>query len=606
MLDSLALKALYTILTFIFVLAFIITLYSFRQGVIDFVIKVIDNIKTALNFLFGLFYIKDDPITGNEKGIFREWPFKTIFMLGGIVLVGVFIYLNESGQLNTNAKFLSYVIGLLVLMLVSYLLYDNTLNAVDGEQYKKYNKDGGILSKLKFPFMDRLKPLFMNYGVGILLFLAVYSIIITIIYSIDPRSFNAAKIVNLFIAITLISGLYFYLKRFLPVLGSFGKLLMYTIFIIPCLIHSVIKIMIRNEIKEKGNMMRNVVILCVAIILGAGYIFIPHLVKYFHSLNDIDPARKNNIDMEIETLEHETMLLRAKKNRIEAKPHKYIDWEFISNGKDQFYKTEKKELLKKELEKIGYIDMNKDPAKYAKEKKNNDLLGITTFTLSDIVRYVQESVPKIFKINSRIDENIQRVKELKVEKSELGTTNKAKVLLMKPMPLDKEIRLAQGYELNKATNVYPNLNYAISSWVYLHPEPPNHNAAMSEYTNILQYGEAQKISYNMRKQSLKVTTFDRETNNWIDVFETKKIKLQKWNNIILNVHNSTIDIFINGDLVISKINHVPILNGQYLVSGENNGISGGIANVVFYPSPLKKFKIDLLYNDLKNKSPPVV
>ena len=75
---------------------------------------------------------------------------------------------------------------------------------------------------------------------------------------------------------------------------------------------------------------------------------------------------------------------------------------------------------------------------------------------------------------------------------------------------------------------------------------------------------------------------------------------------MLNVHNSTIDIFINGNLVISKINHVPILNGQYLVTGENNGISGGIANVVFYPSPLKKFKIDLFYNDLKNKSPPVV
>ena len=606
MLDSLALKALYTILTFIFVLAFIITLYSFRQGVIDFVIKVIDNIKTALNFLFGLFYDKDSKITTSEKGIFREWPFKTFFMFGGLILVGVFIYLNQTGKLNTNAKFLPYIIGLLVLMLLTYLIYDNVLAMGDNSQYKQYDKNGGILSKLKFPFMDRLKPLFMNYGVGILLFLTVYSIIITVIYSIDPRTFNAAKIVNLFIAITLISGLYFFFQRHLAILGSFGKLLMYTVFIIPCLIHSVIKIMIRNEIKEKGNMMRNIIILCVAVILGAGYIFIPHLVKYFHSLNTIDPARKNNIGMEIETLEHETMLLRAKKNRIEGKPHKYIDWGYISNGKDQLYKTEKKELLKKELEKIGYIDTNKDPAKYAKEKKNNDLLGITTFTLDDIVLYIQENVPKIFKINSRIDENIQRVKELKNEKSELGTTNKAKILLMKPMPLDQEIRLAQGYELNKATNVHPNLNYAISSWVYLHPEPPNHNAAMSNYTNILQYGEAQKISYNMKKQSLKVTTFDRDTNNWIDVFETKKIKLQKWNNIVLNVHNSTIDIFINGDLVISKINHVPILNGQYLVTGENNGISGGIANVVFYPSPLKKFKIDLLYNDLKNKSPPVV
>ena len=252
MLDSLALKALYTILTFIFVLAFIITLYSFRQGVIDFVIKVVDNIKTTLNFLFGLFYTEGDPITGNEKGIFREWPFKTIFLFGGLILVGVFIYLNQTGKLNTNAKFLPYIIGLLVLMLLTYLLYDNTLARGDS-QYEKYNKDGGILSKLKFPFMDRLKPLFMNYGVGILLFLAVYSIIITVIYSIDPRTFKAAKIVNLFIAITLISGLYFYLKRFLPILGSFGKLLMYTVFIIPCLIHSVIKIMIRNEIKEKGK-----------------------------------------------------------------------------------------------------------------------------------------------------------------------------------------------------------------------------------------------------------------------------------------------------------------------------------------------------------------
>ena len=155
MLDSLALKALYTILTFIFVLAFIITLYSFRQGVIDFVIKVIDNIKTALNFLFGLFYDKDSKITTSEKGIFREWPFKTFFMFGGLILVGVFIYLNQTGKLNTNAKFLPYIIGLLVLMLLTYLIYDNVLAMGDNSQYKQYDKNGGILSKLKFPFMDR-------------------------------------------------------------------------------------------------------------------------------------------------------------------------------------------------------------------------------------------------------------------------------------------------------------------------------------------------------------------------------------------------------------------------------------------------------------------
>ena len=40
--------------------------------------------------------------------------------------------------------------------------------------------------------------------------------------------------------------------------------------------------------------------------------------------------------------------------------------------------------------------------------------------------------------------------------------------------------------------------------------------------------------------------------------------------------------------------------------GEDNGVSGGIANVLFYKNYLTKDKIISNYNLLKNKNPPII
>jgi hypothetical protein len=40
--------------------------------------------------------------------------------------------------------------------------------------------------------------------------------------------------------------------------------------------------------------------------------------------------------------------------------------------------------------------------------------------------------------------------------------------------------------------------------------------------------------------------------------------------------------------------------------GENDGLSGGVCNVVYFPKPLKLSKINSLYKSLKYKNPPTL
>ena len=90
------------------------------------------------------------------------------------------------------------------------------------------------------------------------------------------------------------------------------------------------------------------------------------------------------------------------------------------------------------------------------------------------------------------------------------------------------------------------------------------------------------------------------------VYETTDFKLQRWNNIIINYDGGTLDIFINGTLVSSTGNIVPIMSYDEIAVGSNNGLSGGVCNVVYFPKPLSISKIASLYKNLKYKNPPII
>ena len=66
------------------------------------------------------------------------------------------------------------------------------------------------------------------------------------------------------------------------------------------------------------------------------------------------------------------------------------------------------------------------------------------------------------------------------------------------------------------------------------------------------------------------------------------------------------DIFLNGELVKSSIEVVPYYTYDNLTIGEDDGIKGGICNVVYFRHALTSTNIYYLYNSVKNRTPPIL
>lgn len=222
----------------------------------------------------------------------------------------------------------------------------------------------------------------------------------------------------------------------------------------------------------------------------------------------------------------------------------------------------------------------------------------------------------------------------------------------------------QPINTNVLTNVatYESLNgegklnykYALSFWVYLDSFSPSTSTSYLTAVPLLSYGDNPCIKYYSPTNTLLITT-KKSTNdeNMVDkiqsleanikaenvekwnsiqskvksgieyvkslpigneednfgnriIYKKDDILLQKWNNIVLNYNGGTLDIFYNGELVKSAIEVVPKINYDMLTVGAENGVSGNIANVLYFNDPLDILTINRLYVSLKDKNPPVI
>jgi len=210
-------------------------------------------------------------------------------------------------------------------------------------------------------------------------------------------------------------------------------------------------------------------------------------------------------------------------------------------------------------------------------------------------------------------------KQVETNLSKQGGT----LLVNNPVYTNTENSIGLYDNLNGTTEENPyNYKYAISFWVFIDAVSPNVNSSLNKFTSLLNYGNKPNVLYNAAENTLRITLenagepaigsasrlknpqeLDADGN--IIIYELQNVLLQKWNNIIINYSNGTLDIFYNGQLVKSANEAVPTMSKDTLTIGSNNGVNGGICNVTYFNTELSMSQIYYLYNIVKNKNPPV-
>jgi len=204
-----------------------------------------------------------------------------------------------------------------------------------------------------------------------------------------------------------------------------------------------------------------------------------------------------------------------------------------------------------------------------------------------------------------------------------------KQLINQPIYINSQHDLANYLQLNnispkdKDVKIIYDYQYGISFWVYLDSVA----SGKDKYITIFNYGDKPRVLYKSSTNTLMITeqpnekiitrsaatsspitvdpsAFDEAGNRII--YKKENMLLQKWNNIIINYSGGTLDIFLNGQLVKSEANVVPYMTMDILSVGENNGVNGGICNLIYFQNTLNANQIYYLYNSMKDKTPPTL
>ena len=155
-------------------------------------------------------------------------------------------------------------------------------------------------------------------------------------------------------------------------------------------------------------------------------------------------------------------------------------------------------------------------------------------------------------------------------------------------------------------------NYGVSCWIYIHPVPDNTNEAYVENTSLVNFGGVPNILFNAQKGTLSfaVDVNDVGGAKKIFIFPNKdnmrevKVIYSRWNHVFVNFTDGNMDIFLNGDLVTSTPEVIPLNNPKSIHIGSYPGIYGEACSLVYYKKPLIAENIRIIYESLKNFNPP--
>lgn len=177
--------------------------------------------------------------------------------------------------------------------------------------------------------------------------------------------------------------------------------------------------------------------------------------------------------------------------------------------------------------------------------------------------------------------------------------HEGKELLTNPVYTNKLTSLGkyQNLTLNTYTpntnKVDYNYNYGISLFLYINPQPVSTSSAYTTYTSLFNYANKPNILYNAQENTLKIVCLNNK-NDLVDVYKWKNFPYQKWIHFVINYNSGTVDVFIDNNLVSSVSGVMPYMTVDKITAGSNNGINGGIKNVIYFNKIIPKSQIALL------------
>lgn len=204
-----------------------------------------------------------------------------------------------------------------------------------------------------------------------------------------------------------------------------------------------------------------------------------------------------------------------------------------------------------------------------------------------------------------------------------------KQILNEPIGLENNTQITDFYSIYKVfpSSISPNsnikYNFSVSFWFFL----DSNNSDINKDFLIFNYNYNPFVYYNPSSNTFGIKVVDGEKcneckkkltppstdeeiyacnfNNSTDIYTDKGLPLQKWNHCVLVYSSGLFDIFLNNELVKSRNINIPILEQTEITTGSNNGINGGICNMIFYTYSIQSDLINNLYHSVKDKNPPV-
>lgn len=181
-------------------------------------------------------------------------------------------------------------------------------------------------------------------------------------------------------------------------------------------------------------------------------------------------------------------------------------------------------------------------------------------------------------------------------------------VVTEPIRLDNANNITSYVELHSTAHVKTpepgdiiNNKFALSAWVYVIPLSPNtvpynNDAVVYEYKD---YHPA--LMYNGSSGKFKCY-FNRSASYEFTM------PMQRWNHVVTNYTKSGADLFVNGELVHSATRDAQnegLALGDIITVGQDNGLSGGLCNMVYFSRPLLKPEIESMYSLNKDGDPPI-